>query len=111
MLRVTVVPSFLCAAVPLNKLECVRDLLEERAWRLTDRRHISDLVPFILKEEQSRIQEELAGRNVAVIFDGTTRLGEALAIVLHYVSDEWTLEQRQIQLQLLAKSYTGEEIV
>lgn len=34
--------------------------------------------------------KELAGRHVAVIFDGTTRLGEALAIVLCYVSDEWT---------------------
>ena len=76
------------AAVPLNKLDCFRDLPEECACGLTDRRHMSALVPFILKEEQSRIQEELAGRHVAVTFDGTTRLGKALAIVLCYVSDE-----------------------
>ncbi len=62
---------------------------------------ISDLVPFILKEEQSRIQGEIAG---------TTCLGEALAIVLRYVSDEWTLEQHLIRMQFLAKSLKGEEI-
>ena len=98
------------AAVPLNKLDCFRDLPEERACRLTDRRHMSDLVPFILKEEQSRIQKELAGRYVAVTFDGTTCLREALAIVLCYVSDEWTLEQCLIRLQLLTKSLNGGKI-
>ena len=59
---------------------------------------MSDLVTFILKEEQSHIQEELVGRHVAVIFDGTTHLGEALTIVLRYLSDEWTLEHRLIRL-------------
>ena len=89
--------------MPLNKLDCFRNLLEEHAWRVTERRHMSDLVPVIMKEE-------LAGKHVAVIFDGTTRLGKTLAIVLRYVSDEWSLEQRLIRLQLLAKSLTGEEI-
>ena len=94
MFRVKVIRSFLRAAVSLNKLECFRGLLEEHAWHLTDRHHMSDLVPFILKEEQSRIQEELAGRHMAVIFFVTTHLGEALPIVMHYVNDECTLEQQ-----------------
>ena len=108
--RVKVVRSFLRAAVPLSKLDCFRDLLEENAYRLSDRRHMSDLVPFILKEEQCRIRKEIADKHVAVIFDGTTRLGEALAIVLRFVSDDWTLEQRLVRMQLLAKSLKGEEI-
>ena len=45
-----------------------------------------------------------------VIFDGTTRLGEAMTIILQYVSDSWTLEQRLVRIQLLSKSITGEEI-
>ena len=36
----------------------------------------------ILQEEQDRIKNELAGKCVSVIFDGTTRCGEAMAIVL-----------------------------
>lgn len=63
-----------------------------------------------LKEERSHIQEEIAGRHLAVIFDGTSYLGETLAIVLRYVRDKWTMEQYLIQLQLLAKSLNGEEI-
>ena len=108
--RVKVVTSFLRAGVPLNKLECFRELLEEGAYRLSDRRHMSDLVPFVLREEQARLKDEIKNKTVAVIFDGTTRLGEALAIVLRFVSENWTVEQRLVRLQLLAKSLTGEEI-
>ena len=45
-----------------------------------------------------------------MIFDGTTRLGEALAVVVRFVSDDWELEQRLLRIQLLSKSLTGEEI-
>lgn len=44
-----------------------------------------------------------------MIFDGTTRLGEALAIILHFGSESWTLE-RLVRIQLLSKSMTGGEI-
>ena len=108
--RVKVGTSFLRAGVPLSKLECFRDILEEHAYRLTDRRHMSDLVPFILTEKQARIKRKIEGRDVSVIFDGTTRLGEAMAVVIHFVSDEWALEQRLLQLKMLAKSMTGDEI-
>ena len=33
-----------------------------------------------------------------------------MAIILRFVSESWTLEQCLIQIQLLAKSMTGEEI-
>ena len=70
-----------------------------------------DLVPFILKEEEeASLKQELQERPVGVIFDGTTRLGEAMAIILRFVSESWTLEQRLVRIQLLSKSMTGEEI-
>ena len=50
-----------------------------------------------------------ASTYVAVIFDGTTRLGEALA-VLRFISSNFTIKQHLIRLQLLAKSLCGEEI-
>ena len=46
--RVKVVSTFLKAGVPLNKIDCFRDLLEENALRLTDRRNMHDYIPFIL---------------------------------------------------------------
>lgn len=49
--RVKVVTCFLRAGVPLRKLIHFRELLEENAFRLSDRRYMSDLIPFVLKEE------------------------------------------------------------
>ena len=61
-------------------------------------------------EEHKRIKAELEGKNVSVIFDGTSQLGDALALILHFVSmdDKWKIE-RLVCLQLLMKSMTGEE--
>ncbi|XP_065892612.1 uncharacterized protein [Dysidea avara] len=108
--RVKVVESFLRAAVPLSKLQHFRKLLEETGYRLTDRHHMSDLIPVVLKQEKSRIQGEISEQDVSVIFDGTSRLGEALAMVVRFVTCEWNIEQRLIKVQLLSKSLKGEEI-
>ena len=108
--RVKVVTCFLRAAIPLNKLDTFRDLLEETAFRLTDRRHMTDYVPLILQEEQARIHREIQNRHVSVIFDGNSRLEEAMVILLRFISDDFTIEQHLVRLQMLAKSMKGEEI-
>jgi len=45
-----------------------------------------------------------------VIFEGTTRLGEALAIVVCFITDEWIIEHCLVKVQLLAKILTSKEI-
>lgn len=108
--RVKVVTAFLRAAVPLSKLVFFQYLLEENSYRLSDRCHMFDLIPFVLQQEQAKIKEEIQGKHVGVICDGTTCLGEVLSIVLHFVSEDFEIKQCLIRLQLLAKSLTGEEI-
>ena len=39
-----------------------------------------------------------------------THLGEALIIIVRYITKEWKLEQQLVRLQMLAKSLTGEEL-
>ena len=104
------VKTFLRAGVPLNKVDMFRELLEESGIRLAGRRSLSDLVPFIRQQEIQPIRQEISGKKVLVIFYGTTRMGEAMAIILRFVTDDWVIQQRLIRLQLLAKSLTGEEI-
>ena len=87
-----------------------RELLEENALRLTDRRHMSDIILFILAQEQAQIKEKISGKPLSIIFDGTSRLGEALAVVVRFIDSKWSIQQRLIRLELLAKSRTGEEI-
>ena len=50
---------------------------------------MGDLIPVVLKQEKSRKESEVSEQNVSVIFDGTSRMGEALAIVLCFVTCEW----------------------
>ena len=63
--RIKVVTCFLRAGVPLSKLACFLELLEENAFRVSDRRHMSDLIPFIVQEEQALIKK---GKCVSVIY-------------------------------------------
>ena len=103
--RVIVVSTFLKAGVPLNKIYEFRDILEEGGgYRLAGRRPMSDFIPFILSKEKGRLREEMNGKDVAVIFDGTSRLGEALVVVLRFMDlESWSPQQRLVRLQLLAR--------
>ena len=72
---------------------------------------MSDLIPFILHDEKCRLKEELMGKDVGVIFDGTSRFGEALVVVLRFMDfHSWSLQQRLVRVQLLAKTMCGDEI-
>ena len=65
---------------------------------------MSDLIPFILQQEHRKIQNEVSGRDVSVIFDGTTRLGESFAIELQFISSELNIDQLLVRMQLLFQS-------
>ena len=78
--RVKVVEHFLRAGIPLAKV--LRSLLEEGALRLTHSSHLADYIPLIQSEEKKLIRSEVDHQDVAVIFDGTARLGEALRRVV-----------------------------
>ena len=110
LFRIKTMKTFLKAGVPLQKLDDFRELLEEGGYRLTSVPNMRQLIPFVRKEEEEIIKGELAGHNISVIFDGTTRLGEALAIVIRFVTADWEVKQRLVRLQLLAKSLKGEEL-
>ena len=43
------------------------------------------------------------------MFDGTSRLGEVLAVVVRYI-DGWEIQQCLVRLEFLTKSISGEEV-
>jgi hypothetical protein len=47
---------------------------------------------------------------VLVIFDGTTHVAEAMAIVVRYVSRDWKITQRLVRALLVTKTMCGEEV-
>lgn len=108
--RVRVLKTFLKAGVPLQKMDDFRELLEEGGYCLTSVPNMRQLIPFVRKEEEEMIKGEISGHNVSVIFDGTTRLGEALTIVVRFITADWEIKQRLVRLQLIAKSLKGDEL-
>ena len=109
--RLKVVKTFLRSAVSLSKVDAFKDLLEENSFHLTNRRHMCDLIPFIITQEKADIKAKIVGKPVSVVFDGTAPLGEAMAIVIRFVDNSFAITQCIIYLQLLTKSMTGEIVM
>ena len=112
--RVQVVKDFLKAGVPLYKIDKLRNLLERGGNRLTDSSHLRQHIPLILKQETERLKEEIATRDLGLIFDGSTRLGEAIVIIVRFVSDNWSIVQRLLRLDIwsiCAKTVNAQDLV
>ena len=72
---------------------------------------MAQLVPFLLSNETSLIKNELStAPSIAVIFDGSTRLGEVLAIMVRYVDKERNVKQRLVCVHTVAKSLSAPEL-
>lgn len=50
--RFKVVTAFLKAGVPLAKIDCFRELLEESAYCLSGSQHLGDLIPCVQNERK-----------------------------------------------------------
>ena len=87
--RMKVVATFFQEGIPLSKLDGpVRNLLKENGLRFTAVSHLRQFILTVLQEEIDTIKTELSGRPVSLIFDGTTRLDEAIAVVIRFMDDK-----------------------
>jgi len=93
----------------VSKLKHFGELLEEGGIRLTDTRHMLDMVLFILNQGRDQVKKEMEGKCMSVIFNGTSRRGEVLAVVLRFADSDAKIQQHLIQMMFLMKSLTGEE--
>lgn len=107
--RFHVTELFLKAGIPLSKVDTLRPVLENK-YRITSPSHLRELIPAILEEEQLQIVAEIKGRQISLIFDGTTRLGEAIGIVARFVDKEWNIQQRLIRLHTVAKPVNAPQL-
>ena len=111
MFRFEVVESFLSGGIALAKVDALRPLLEKYGHRLTNCAHLSELIPAVLENEKDKLKKELKDvKEASVIFDGTARLGEALAVIVRYVQENFQPTQCLIRLNILAKALKGEEL-
>lgn len=109
--RFDLIGSFLTAGIPLSKIDYLRMFLEKHGHRLTSHNHLRELVPLVLAKEKEAVKSELSvAQSCSVFFDGSTRLGEALAVIVQFVDSQWNVHQRLIRFQVLAKSLHANEL-
>ena len=75
-------------------MDCLRDLLEENAYRLSNSQNLRQPIPFIQQQEQIAIKREIEGKSMSVIFDGTTHVCEVMVAVIRFLDDQWQIKQR-----------------
>ena len=115
--RQEVVEEFLKAGIPLNKINKLHPLLERNGYRLIGSSNLGQYISLIFKQETGRIKHEISSpgnvgmtRDVSVIFDGSTRLDEAIAIVVRFINDDWMITQRLMRIDICSKSVNSEEL-
>lgn len=109
--RIQAVSVLLKAGIPLAKMSYLRPLLEEGSVPLTDVSHLRSYIPFIHEMEVATLKSELQNHPpLTVIFDGSTYQGEALAVLIRYINDDFTIVQRLVRVHILAKSINGQEL-
>lgn len=109
--RFELVECFLSAGIPISKIDYLRPFLEKHGHRLTASGHLSELILSILDKEKEKVKSELQNvEEVSIIFDGTTRLGEAIAVVIRFVQENVKPTQRLLRLQVLSKALKVQEL-
>ena len=101
--RFNVVRAFLAAGIPLAKVDDLRGLLEQSGHPLTAVANLRQLVPKIEAREMSQLMKELDGQYLALAFDGTTRLGEAVNVVGRFCTPDWVITRRLLRFVTLAR--------
>ena len=115
--RQEVVEEFLKAGIPIHKIDTLRPLLEKNGYRLTGSSNLGQYISLIFKQETERVKQELSlpgstdgTRDVSVIFDGRTRQGEAIAIIVRFINDNWMISQRLARIDICSKSVNSEQL-
>ena len=86
-------------------------MLEKHGTRLGSRSLLSQLIPVVLEKEKDTVKFALFGQFLSIAFDGNTRLGEAVVVVVLYVDHNWKIRQVLARLAVLSKSLTGDQLV
>ena len=105
------------AGITIGKIDMLRSLSEKNSYRLTGSSHLGQYVSMALKQEIERIKQELEipgqvsmTSDLSVIFDGSTRQGEAIALIVRIVDNNWNIIQRLVRIDVCPKSVNANEL-
>lgn len=77
--RWRVVEAAMLNGIPLYKLDGMRPILERGGDSLCSSTHLKNFIPKIHLRELTTVRSEVKGQYVCLVYDATTKLGEAIA--------------------------------
>lgn len=111
--RVEVVAAFLEAGLPLHALSRprIKALLEQQGHPLINPSNLKQqTIPYLQMKQKFEIKKLFDEKNVAIIFDGTTRVGEVFGIVCRAVSDDFNPIQKVLRVASYERALTSENV-
>lgn len=78
---------------------------------MTSSSRLTELISLDLRKEKNYAKSEIATHdNFSAVFDGSTRLGKALATVVRVIDNQWFIQQRLVKLEVSTKNMNAEEL-
>ena len=106
--RFDVMETFLGAGLAPSKIDALAGLLK---GSVPGSQEMRCFIPKVELFEMKRLRKEFEGQKVTVIFDGTTRLGEAIAILLRWCPKDFSgIQQRLVTFATTEKHMDGLEL-
>ena len=93
------------SGICINAIDKLRPLLEKHGERLTGRQHLADLIPMVLESERKFVKDKIAGKDISIVFDSTTAVCKAFALVVRCVDDDFQLHQYLVRLKQCLHSH------
>eukprot|EP00733_Pompholyxophrys_punicea_P001149 Pompholyxophrys_punicea_v1_NODE_508_length_1810_cov_3.367521.p1 type:complete len:390 gc:universal NODE_508_length_1810_cov_3.367521:416-1585(+) len=108
--RLDVLQTFMSAGVPIAKMDTFRPLFQKYVFPLTSSDHMRDLILFVREQEVALVSKEILNKYLCVIFDGTTRQGEVLNVVVRFTNEERRAKQLLIKVKIYEASLSGIQV-
>ena len=74
-------------------------------------------ISIVFKQEVERIKNELTlsgqtdmTRDVSMISDGIIRQGEAIAVIVRFLDDNWSIIQRLVRIDICSTSVNADDL-
>lgn len=108
--RYRLTESFMAAGIEPSKINRMRTVLQRGNEVSTDCSHLMSMVPKVEADEFERIHNELLNQVVSAIFDGETRVGEAMALILRFCTADFRLHQVLVAFVTAEKHMNAQEM-
>ena len=109
--RWRVMESMMYAGIPYAKIDMLRHLLEREGHPLAAATHLGmTFIPQIEEREIKRVVKELLQQHFSLIFDGTTRLGEAINMVTRSITNDFQIRMRLVAFKTTKVHTDGEAL-